>query len=62
MKRQLRGIALILIGIQLAVFTIVDPWLTIPGGDFGRAIIPVMSVVVSITGLVGGSAALRISF
>ena len=52
MKNQLRGIALILIGIQLAIFTIIDPWLPILGGDFGRVMIPVMSVVVSIIGLV----------
>ena len=52
MKNQLRGIALILIGIQLAIFTIIDPWLLILGGDFGRVMIPVMSVVVSIIGLV----------
>lgn len=52
MKNQLRGIALILIGIQLAIFTIIDPWLPILGGDFGRVMIPVMSVVISIVGLV----------
>ena len=52
MKYQLRGIALILIGIQLAIFTIIDPWLPILGGDFGRVMIPVMSVVISIIGLV----------
>ena len=52
MKNQLRGIALILIGIQLAIFTIMDPWLLILGGDFGRVMIPVMSVAVSIVGLV----------
>ena len=52
MKNQLRGIALILIGIQLAIFTIIDPWLPILGGDFGRIMIPVMSVVFSIAGLV----------
>ena len=52
MKNQLRGIALILIGIQLAIFTIIDPWLPILGGDLGRVMIPVMSVVVSIIGLV----------
>lgn len=52
MKNQLRGIALILIGIQLAIFTIIDPWLLILGGDFGRVMIPVMSVVISIIGLV----------
>ena len=45
MKNQLRGIALILIGIQLAIFTIIDPWLLILGGDFGRVMIPVLSVV-----------------
>lgn len=52
MKNQLRGIALILIGIQLAIFTIIDPWLPILGGDFGRVMIPVISVVISIIGLV----------
>ena len=52
MKNQLRGIALILIGIQLAIFTIIDPWLLILGGDFGRVMIPVLSGVVSIVGLV----------
>ena len=51
-KYQLRGIALILIGIQLAIFTIIDPWLPILGGDFGRVMIPVMPVVISIIGLV----------
>ena len=51
-KYQLRGIALILIGIQLAIFTIIDPWLLILGGDFGRVMIPVLSVVVSMVGLV----------
>ena len=52
MKNQLRGIALILIGILLAIFTIIDPWLPILGGDFGRIMITVMSVVFSIAGLV----------
>ena len=52
MKNQLRGIALILIGIQLAIFTIIDPWLLILGGDFGSVMIPVLSVVVSMVGLV----------
>ena len=52
MKNQLRGLAVILIGIQLAIFTIIDPWLPILGGDFGRVMIPVLSVVVSIVGLV----------
>lgn len=52
MKTQIRGIALILIGIQLAIYTIIDPWLPILGGDFGRVLIPVASVVVSIVGLV----------
>ena len=52
MKNQLRGIALILIGIQLAIYTIIDPWLPILGGDIGRVMIPVMSVVISIVGLV----------
>ena len=52
MKNQLRGIALILIGIQLAIYTIIDPWLPILGGDVGRVLIPVASVIVSIVGLI----------
>ena len=51
MENQLRGIALILIGIQLAIFAIIDPWILILGGDVGRVLIPVLSVVVSIIGL-----------
>jgi len=52
MKKQLQGIALILIGIQLAIYTIIDPWLLILGGDVGRILIPVASVAVSIIGLI----------
>ena len=52
MKNQFRGIALILVGIQLAIFTLIDPWLLILGGDVGRVLIPVMSGIVSIIGLV----------
>ena len=52
MENQFRGIALILIGILLAIFTIIDPWLPILGGDVGRVLIPVASVVVSIIGLI----------
>ncbi len=52
MKNQYRGIALILIGIQLAIFTIIDPWLPLLGGDVGRVLIPVASVIVSIFGLI----------
>lgn len=52
MKNQIRGIALILIGIQLAIFTIIDPWLLVLGGDVGRVLIPVASVIVSIIGLI----------
>lgn len=52
MKRQLQGIALILIGILLAIFAIIDPWLLVLGGDVGRALIPVVSVAVSIIGLI----------
>lgn len=51
MKNQLRGIALILVGIQLAIFAIIDPWLLILGGDVGRVLIFIASPVVSILGL-----------
>ncbi len=52
MKQQLRGIALILIGIQLAVYAVIDPWILILGGDVGRVLIPLASVAVSAAGLV----------
>lgn len=52
MKNQYRGIALILIGIQLAIYTIIDPWLPILGGDVGRVLIPAASVIVSMIGLI----------
>ncbi|WP_295752954.1 hypothetical protein [uncultured Oscillibacter sp.] len=52
MKKQLQGIALILIGIQLAIYTIIDPWLPVLGGDLGRVVIPILSVAVSIMGLI----------
>lgn len=52
MKNQIRGIALILIGIQLAIFTIIDPWLLVLGGDVGRVLIPVASIIVSFIGLI----------
>lgn len=40
------------IGIQLAIYTIIDPWLPVLGGDFGRVLIPVLSFVVSLAGLI----------
>ena len=51
MKNQLRGIALILIGIQLAIFTVIDPWLPVLG-DALRILLPVASVIVSMIGLI----------
>ena len=36
----------------MAIFTIIDPWLLILGGDVGRVLIPVASVTVSIIGLI----------
>ena len=52
MKNLFRGIALILVGIQLAIFAVIDPWLPVLGGDIGRILIPVLSVVISIAGLI----------
>ena len=43
---------MILIGIQLAVYAVIDPWLLILGGDVGRVLIPLASVAVSAAGLV----------
>ena len=51
MKNQFRGIALILIGIQLAIYSIIDPWLPILE-DVGSVLIPVASVIVSMIGLI----------
>lgn len=51
MKKQLQGIALILVGIQLGIFAVIDPWLIILGGDLGRALIPIASLICSIVGL-----------
>ena len=50
MENQLRGIALILIGIQLRFFSTLDLWLLIRGGHIERVLI-VMSLVVSVIGL-----------
>lgn len=52
MNRQLQGIALILIGIQLAIYAILDPWIPVFEEAVGRVLIPVASVVVSIIGLI----------
>lgn len=52
MKKQLRGIALILIGVQLAIFALADPWLLVLGGDVGRVLLPLLSVAVSIAGII----------
>ena len=51
MKRQLQGIALILIGIQLSLVCIIDPWIPVVG-DLGRAMYPVLAAAASIAGLV----------
>lgn len=51
MKRQLQGIALILIGIQLSLVCIIDPWIPVVG-DLGRVMYPVLATAASIAGLV----------
>ena len=51
MKRQLQGIALILIGIQITLVCIIDPWIPMIG-DAGRAMYPVLAAAASIAGLV----------
>ncbi|MDE7003876.1 MAG: hypothetical protein K2P08_05530 [Oscillospiraceae bacterium] len=51
MKRQLQGIALILIGIQLSLVCIIDPWIPVVG-DLGRVMYPVLAAAASIAGLV----------
>ena len=51
MRQQLQGIALILIGIQIAIVWIIDPWIPVIG-DAGRVMYPVLSAAASIAGLV----------
>lgn len=42
MKRWLQGIALILIGIQITLVCIIDPWIPVVG-DVGRVMYPVLA-------------------
>ena len=51
MKRQLQGIALILIGIQITLVCIIDPWIPMVG-DVGRVMYPVLAAAASFAGLV----------
>lgn len=50
MKRQLQGIALILVGIQLSIVWLIDPWVPIIG-DVGRAFIVFLAFAASAAGL-----------
>ncbi len=52
MKRQLQGIALILIGIQITLVCIIDPWIPVVGDDVGRVMYPVLAAAASFAGLV----------
>lgn len=51
MKRQLQGIALILIGLQLTIVSLIDPWIPVIG-DPGRVAIPVLAAAASAAGLI----------
>ncbi len=51
MKRQLQCIGLILIGIQITLVCIIDPWIPMVG-DVGRVMYPVLAAAASIAGLV----------
>ena len=51
MKKQLRGIALLLVGIQLILVAMIDPWIPVIG-DVGRVLIPLLAFAVSVAGLV----------
>lgn len=51
MNRQLKGIALILLGIQLTLVCMIDPWFPIIG-DVGRIMLPILTAAVTIWGLV----------
>ena len=51
MKRQLQGIALILIGILFTLVCLIDPWRPVIG-DVGRVMYPVITAAASIAGLV----------
>ena len=51
MRQQLQGIALILVGIQIAIACVIDPWIPVIG-DVGRVMCPVLSAAAGIAGLV----------
>ena len=51
MKKQFRGIALLLVGIQLTLVSMIDPWIPVIG-DVGRILIPLLAFVASAAGLI----------
>lgn len=51
MKGKLEGIALILIGVQLTLVALMDPWLPIVG-DGARVLIPLLAFIASAVGLI----------
>ena len=51
MRRQLQGIALILIGILFTLVCMIDPWIPFIG-DVGRAMYPILAAAASIAGLI----------
>ena len=51
MQKQLRGIALLLVGIQLTIVSLIDPWIPVIG-DVGRILIPLLAFAASAAGLI----------
>lgn len=51
MNRQLKGIALILLGIQLTLVCFIDPWFPVIG-DLGRIMLPLLTAAVTVWGLI----------
>lgn len=51
MKTQIKGIALILIGIQLTIVWSIDPWIPLVG-DVGRIMVPLFAFAASLAGLI----------
>ena len=51
MQKQLRGIALLLVGLQLMIVLLIDPWIPVIG-DVGRILLPLLTFAVSAAGLI----------
>ncbi len=51
MNRQIKGIGLLLFGIQLVIFAVIDPWLPVLG-NLGQVALPLLSLICGGAGLI----------